>query len=246
MPDRVVCVVQARQGSSRLPGKALRMLQGRPLIAHVLERAAAVPGVHAVVLATTVREEDDGLAGEVAAMGYAVVRGSSEDVLDRMLTAATVASADVVVRVTGDCPLLAPEVAGLVVARHLACRTYAWNDTAHSGYPDGTDAEAFAAEELQLAHLYAREPGDREHVTPWIRRTRPVAVVRSEVDYSWLKTSVDTLLDYERVQAIACRLAPGDWSLGATVRAYEVAALAAGEAVRRVDRGADLPQYRRW
>jgi spore coat polysaccharide biosynthesis protein SpsF (cytidylyltransferase family) len=221
MGERVICIVQARQGSSRLPGKSLRPLQGRPLIAHVLERAQAIPGSDGLVLATTGRDEDDGLAALATDLGVAVVRGSEQDVLDRMFVAATLARAEVVIRVTGDCPFMDPAVAGDVLAlyRH-SFALYAWNDTARSGYPDGTDVEVFSYNLLRHAHEHARHLRDREHVTSWIRDNYEAVTLRLRDDLSWLKLSVDTMADYRRACAVAAQLRPGDYSMAGSVAAY--------------------------
>src|SRR5438309_5126859 len=114
----VVAIVQARLGSTRFPGKALEEIVGRPMLAHVLARTAAVPGIDRVVLATTVQPEDDALADLARSVGIACVRGSVEDVLDRFHSTLLAHPADAILRVTGDCPLLDP----LAVRRGLdAC-----------------------------------------------------------------------------------------------------------------------------
>lgn len=217
---RTVVVVQARMGSSRLPGKALRVLAGRPLIEHVLERASAFPTVDAVVLATTWEARDDMLVEVVRDLGYDVVRGSERDVLSRVREAAAFGRAGTVVRVTGDCPFLCPEVARLVLEAQARDGWYAWNDTGHSGYPDGTDVEVFPFGALDVAERSARLPREREHVTPWIRDHYPVTTVcASTFDYSMHKLSVDTLTDYQRACWLAGRLPRGDFSLAATMAA---------------------------
>src|SRR6267142_2811051 len=112
---RVVAVVQARLGSTRLPGKALEDIAGRPMLAHVLARTASVPGVDQVVLATTKRSEDDALASLSRDLGIACTRGSTDDVLDRFHSTLLSYPAGVVLRVTGDCPFLDPMVVQLVL-----------------------------------------------------------------------------------------------------------------------------------
>jgi spore coat polysaccharide biosynthesis protein SpsF (cytidylyltransferase family) len=220
--SRVVCVLQARMGSSRLPGKSLRILQGRPMIGHVVERIRAVAGIDDLVLATSARAKDDLLVEEAGRLGVCVVRGSEDDVLERMHVAAALARAEVVVRITGDCPFLDPEVVAQVLDAQDRGGWYAWNDTARSGFPDGTDAEAFPFALLEAAAFGATRQHDREHVTPWIRTHYPVAtVVCSLADYSWLKLSVDTEDDWRRAQEIARRIPTGDYSLAATVAAYQ-------------------------
>ncbi|HSJ08192.1 MAG TPA: NTP transferase domain-containing protein, partial [Longimicrobiales bacterium] len=114
---RTVVVVQARMGSSRFPGKVMEALAGRSVLEHVLERCAAIPGVDAVCCATSVRAADDVVAGAAAVLGAAVVRGSEADVLGRYAQAAREMDADVVLRVTADCPLIDPRVCGAVLAR---------------------------------------------------------------------------------------------------------------------------------
>lgn len=231
MPDRVICIVQARVGSSRLPGKSLLKLAGRPLLAHVLERAAAIGGLDGIVLATSDQARDDVLAAEAAARGVQVVRGSETDVLYRVQTAAALARADVIVRVTGDCPLLAPEVGAEVLElwrRHVwPPDRYAWNDTSRSGWPDGTDVEVFSRGLLEEAAARARRQSDREHVTSYIREAHPEAVhiLSTAHDLGWLKLSVDRMADYERVAAIFGHLAPREWALPDTLRACEAAGL---------------------
>lgn len=222
---RVVCVVQARQGSSRLPGKALRPLKGRPMIAHVLERAKAIEGLDDVVLATSLRDVDDLLADYVAGLRVAVVRGSEQDVLERFWVAASLARADIVMRVTGDCPFLDPAIARDVLALYriahaMSGTQYFWNDTLHSGWPDGTDVEVFSIGVLEEAHLKARAQRDREHVTSWIRDYHRVETFYCPEDHSQIKLSVDRPEDYDLAQAIASYLHEGDFSLDATLAAY--------------------------
>lgn len=219
---RVVAVVQARMGSARLPGKSLRPLAGRPLLTHVLERALAIPRVDAVVLATSNSEADGALLELVAAHTDERLRGlawpDERDVLRRVRVAAELgATADVVLRLTGDCPLLAPDVAGEVLDLFLAHRRgafpitvdYLSNDTTSSGWPDGLDVEVMTMDVLRRADEAATQPTDREHVTTWIRRTQTTAMLQAPEDWSRLKLSVDTLDDFERVRRVFGYLAPG-------------------------------------
>lgn len=223
---RVVAVVQARMGSSRFPGKSLRPLAGRPMVAHVVARALAFS--EDVVVATSRDPRDDALVAAVMALrlGVPVVRGSETDVLDRVHTAAQMARADVVVRVTGDCPLWAPDVAfRTLLLFHQLGVDYAWNDTAASGYPDGTDVEVVSREALDAAWEQTRagDGADREHVTPWVRRNRSVATLRHAEDLSRLKLSVDHAADFARVQRIMAFLPSGAYALDDTVRAAKTA-----------------------
>ena len=210
-----VVVVQARTGSRRLPGKVLEDVAGAPLIARVLERAARIPGADRVVLATTSADSDDRLADVGAGLGFEVVRGRVDDVLARFALAAERTDASVVVRVTGDCPLLDPAVSGSVL-RAFATEgvSYASNIEPPT-YPDGLDTEAFSRETLDIAHREARLASEREHVTPFIRSRPerfPRANVESAADLSALRWTVDEPSDLEFVRTIY-RLA-GDTDFG--------------------------------
>ena len=115
--DEAVALIQARLGSSRLPGKVLLPLAGRPVLAHVVERCRATPGVEGVVVATTEAAEDDAVAACARAWGAEVFRGSAEDVLGRFAAAAQVFPARDYVRITADCPLTDPQIVAAVLAQ---------------------------------------------------------------------------------------------------------------------------------
>lgn len=226
--EKVVCVVQARMGSSRLPGKSLRELAGRPLLAHVLERAKAIRGVDAVVLATSDSTGDDPIEGLGSLCGVPVVRGSEWDVLDRTRLAAMRHEATIVVRVTGDCPFLAPEVATEVLQAYHDSPLevgYMSNDTTRSGFPDGTDVEVFSWAALDTASRMAMSRHDREHVTPWMRDNMTHGMVPAPKNSHWahLKLSVDTIGDYLMAREIAARIPAGNYTLAATLEAAEAA-----------------------
>lgn len=162
-------IVQARMGSSRLPGKVMMPLAGKTVLAHVMERCRAVEGADIVCCATTEAAEDDVIVAEAARCGGAVFRGSESDVLDRYHRAAEMTGADVVMRVTSDCPLIDPDVCARVLRLRIDRGvTYAANNMPPS-WPHGLDCEAFSAESLAQAARLARDPYEREHVTPWLR-----------------------------------------------------------------------------
>lgn len=163
-------IVQARFGSSRLPGKVLMPLCGRPALAAVLARCARIPGIDVVVCAVADDAASDAVAAAAQICGATVFRGSQHDVLARYDGAARTAGADIVMRVTSDCPLIDPEIAGAVL--RLLDETgadYACN-TMPPLWPHGLDCEAFHAEHLARAAREAEAAYDREHVTPWLRR----------------------------------------------------------------------------
>ncbi len=213
MAARVLAVVQARLGSHRLTGKALMAIAGRPVLAQVLARASAIPGVHEVALATTVSPDDDALVALARRLGVPSVRGSVEDVLDRFHSALLAYPADAIVRVTGDCPLLDPEVSGLVVDDYLAHRHAAdyVGNVQPATYPDGLDTEIFSAAALERAWREATRPSDREHVTTYIRDERNGFRLRNVAhgeDLSMHRWTVDEPRDLDFVRAVYAELAP--------------------------------------
>lgn len=168
----VAVIVQARMGSSRLPGKTLADLGGRPVIDWVVNRCRAAGTVGEVIVATTDRSEDDPLVAHLEERGVPVVRGSSDDVLDRYRVALASTDAELLVRVTGDCPFVSPEIIDLGVAALLDGDA----DYAATGldgrFPRGLDAEVVRRAALLEASEDAVDGEEREHVTLFIYRRR--------------------------------------------------------------------------
>lgn len=168
---RTAIIVQARVGSSRLPGKVLQKLGDRTVLAHVIERLRVVKNADVVVVATTTQQADDQIAVAASAMGAVVFRGDEHDVLGRYLGAARAVDADVILRVTSDCPLIDPALCEAVIAaRAESGADYASNNMPRL-FPHGLDCEAFTRAALEQAAQDATEAHDREHVTLWLRRT---------------------------------------------------------------------------
>jgi len=196
-------------GSSRLSGKVLALLGGSPVLWHVTTRAAQARTVDQVVVATSDQPGDDSIAGWCAAEGVSCVRGPETDVLSRYALAAEASAADVVVRVTADCPLLSPAVLDLVVdARAASGADYASNTLAR-GFPHGLDVECFTRATLNSAATEALDPEEREHVTPFVYN-RPerfrLASVAAPEDWSWLRWTLDTATDLQALEAIIAAL----------------------------------------
>jgi spore coat polysaccharide biosynthesis protein SpsF len=207
--QRTVAVVQARMGSTRLPGKVLMPLAGRAMVLHVLDRAARIRGVNAVVAAIPDLADDDLLAETVASAGYAVSRGASDDVLARYGAAARQNNAEVIVRITADCPMLSPRVSGRVLDVFLGC-DYASN-TVERSFPRGLDTEVMTTEALNIAVREATKPSEREHVTPFIYNHPERFRLRFAVDgndRSGLRWTVDTPEDMAFVTTIYDELGP--------------------------------------
>ena len=164
------CIVQARMGSTRLPGKVMKPLGGAPVLTHVLSRCAGIPGVDVVVCATVEGPEGDPIERVARAAGAEVFRGSERDVLGRYHGAAHMVDADTVMRITSDCPLMDPQVSGEVLAALKAQGAdYACNSFQRT-YPLGIDCECFTIRAMDEAAAAASDAFDREHVTPWIKR----------------------------------------------------------------------------
>ena len=200
-----VCVVQARMGSTRLPGKVLLDLAGRPMLAQLLRRLRACASLDEIVIATSVAASDDPIAELGASEQVRVSRGSEADVLDRIVQAARATQADVVVRVTADCPLIDPHVTDRVVddlTTNARTADYASNVLRRT-FPRGLDVEAMFLDTLLRVDRLARTPAEREHVTITIRSELPdmflTRSVVSEKDDSDLRWTVDEQLDLDLI-----------------------------------------------
>lgn len=209
--ETIVTIVQARTGSSRLPGKVLSSIVGRPMLEHQLERLKLSRLAGPVVVATTEDRRDRpllDLANRLGAQGFV---GSEEDVLDRFYRAAGSVGASVVVRVTGDCPLLCPDVLDDLVRFFFVRRPHIDYVGLTEEWPRGFGVEVFTASALERAWREASEPSEREHVTPYIIFSGQFRIERMpcEEDLSWLSLTVDELEDLDRVERILQELLPG-------------------------------------
>lgn len=200
----VVAIIQARTGSTRLPRKVLRPLRGEPMLARMLERVKAARTLDAVVVATTDKIEDDAIAALAGQCSVSVFRGDERDVLDRMYRAAQEAHAVIVVRLTGDCPLIDPAVIDEVV-KEFREEGVDYIGTP-SNYPEGLDTEVFTFAALERAWQEGKLPSEREHVTPYIKNHPELFRCGSwrsgAEDYSHLHWSVDTEADFRFVSAV--------------------------------------------
>lgn len=214
---RTAAIVQARWGSTRLPGKVLEAIGTRTVLAHVLDRARRTPCVDVVVCAVPQGVESDPVAEEALRCGVVVFRGSETDVLERYLGAARQVGADIVLRVTSDCPLIDQEVCGAVLSlRAESSSEYAANNMPAS-FPHGLDCEAFTVAALAEAARTTAEPPDREHVTPWLRRAAHFKRVNlsageaSFVDQRWTLDFPEDLSFLRTVHDECPELFAGPW-----------------------------------
>lgn len=209
--QQIFAIIQARMGSQRLPGKVLADIQGEPMIARVVERTRRASCLNGVIVATTIDPTDDEVAALCQARGYAAIRGHATDVLDRYVQAARAHDVDIIVRVTGDCPLIDPAVVDRTVAAFLASdppADYASNRIVPT-YPIGLDVEVFTRQALLRAYAEATVKYQREHVTPYFYESPGrfrVVSVESGGDFGGHRWTVDTPEDLQFVREVFIRM----------------------------------------
>lgn len=201
----VIAIIQARMGSTRLPGKVLKDLAGSTVLARVVNRTRSSPLISKAVVATSVVYSDDPIVHECDRLAVACFRGNEEDVLDRYYRAAQQFCADVVVRITSDCPLIDPELIDVVLRAFLERKAdYATNALVIT-YPRGLDVEVFTYAALDQARRAAYEPYQRVHVTPYFYENPDkfkIVSLAADGDYSNHRWTLDTTEDLEVIQQI--------------------------------------------
>ena len=208
-PPRVLVVIQARAGSTRLPGKVLADLGGRPMLQLQLERLASLP-YGPIVVATTDGAIDDPVADLALNAGAQVVRGPEHDVLGRFAMVLERFPTDTLVRLTGDCPLSDPAIVAAVVDLHHRSAVGYTSNVHPRTFPRGLDVEVVTAVALDDAARSATDPYDREHVMPYLYRDPeaiPIANLDSGRDLGALSWTVDTADDLTHVRRIVAELA---------------------------------------
>ncbi len=201
----VVAIIQARMGSSRLPGKSLANIENHPMLWHVIDRVKRARLIDRVVVATSTAPADDAIEALCQELGVPCHRGSESDVLDRFYAAATKEKAAQVVRITADCPLIDPEIVDRVVRRFQRGDVDYVSNAMVRSYPDGLDTEVFSFSVLERAWREAHKTAEREHVTPYLRsgqfRTANVEnqTARVHQHHRW---TVDEPADLEFVRAV--------------------------------------------
>lgn len=210
--QKIVAIVQARTGSTRLPGKILKPILGETMLARMLERVKRAKKLDAIIVATTDKPEDDATAELARKCDVRVFRGSEHDVLDRFYKAAREAGVDIVVRLTGDCPLHDPAVIDQIIEHFYSLPgleyTYKPNN-----YPEGLDAEVIPFAALTKAWKEASLSSEREHITLYIKKHPEMfrvdgAWVIGSSDYSAMHWSIDTQADFEFVTKVFEQLYP--------------------------------------
>lgn len=209
MTQSVIAVIQARMSSTRLPGKVLMPVLGRPLLGYLLERVQRIRGLDGIVVATTTAAVDDPIVAVAQAAGVHVARGSEDDVLDRYYQAALARDAKHVMRLTADCPLLDPQICEEVLARYFSSGA----DYCHTSprFAEGLDCEVFSMRLLREAWQRAKLKSEREHVTLYLHNHRSeyqLVQLDQARDDSTYRITVDEPADFDVVSAILTVLYP--------------------------------------
>jgi len=216
---KTICIIQARMGSERLPGKVLKLLNGRPMLGHILDRVKMVGAIDSIYVATTSLPEDDPIEDLCAAHNVSVYRGSRDDVLSRYYDIAAAEKADVVVRITGDCPLVHPQLIDTLISFfHEHDYDYVSPRVNDEDLIRGLDVEVFSFRSLEKAYTEGHDPRDREHVTYFIySHPHKFKIYKYTVEEIYkchpenIRLCVDTPEDFQLISEIYNHLyRPGD------------------------------------
>lgn len=204
---KTTAIIQARMGSSRLPGKILINLMGKTILQHVIERVLQVKSIQEVIIATTTLEQDNVVIDEALKCGVDYFRGSVDDVLSRYYFAAKKSRTDIVVRITSDCPLIDPIVTENIINFYKEKMVFDLVTNAGSEsnrtFPRGLDTEVFSFDTLEKAYKKADKQYQREHVTPYIYENSPKIYFYKNIhDYSQYRLTLDTKDDFELIKTI--------------------------------------------
>lgn len=201
---KIVGIVQARMGSTRLPNKVMKSIDGIPMIELLLSRLARAKEIDQILVATSIDERNLPLVAHVRSLGYACEQGSEDDVLDRYVKAAIAHKADVVVRITGDCPVVDPELVDQVIQGFKSANVDYFSNISPPTYPDGLDIEVFTFEALEKASKETNDPFDREHVTPYLRKPGKYKTesMQHNEDLSAFRWTVDESADFEVIEKV--------------------------------------------
>ncbi|KHF39884.1 cytidylyltransferase domain-containing protein [Halalkalibacter okhensis] len=208
---KIVAIIQARMGSTRLPGKILKKVMGKTLLEYQLERVRRAKQIDEIIIATTEKKEDDVIVQICNQNSIRCFRGSEENVLERYYKAGLKYHADLIVRLTSDCPLIDPFIIDRVITTYLQHNYDYVSNTIERTYPRGIDVEVFSMSILQEVYNEASTLAQREHVTPFIYQN-PIRFKLGNVRYgtneSRQRWTVDTNEDFELISKIITLLYP--------------------------------------
>lgn len=204
---RILVIIQARMGSSRLPGKIMKKLYDKTILEHDVDRIRQCKQIDDIIIATTTNKADNEIEEEAVRLGVHYYRGSEEDVLSRYYYAAKEYKADVIIRITSDCPLYDPKVLDEMISFYKKNQydivSNAGSDIVNRTYPRGLDTEIFSYNILEEAFYKAREKYQREHVTPYIYETSSkIYYYKADTDNSKYRWTLDTNEDWLAISKI--------------------------------------------
>ena len=210
---KIVAMIQARMGSTRLPGKVMRDLGGDTVLARVVRRVERSEEIERVIVATSDAESDEMIVKECRRLGVDCFRGSEDDVLDRYYQAAKSLSPDVVVRITSDCPAIDPEIVDKTILAFRKARADYGSNALERTYPRGLDNEVMTLAALERCWKEARHPYQRAHVTPYVYENPSLfrmVSVKGDADYSQHRWTLDTADDLDFLRALYGQLGNRD------------------------------------
>lgn len=204
---KIIATIEARMTSSRLPGKVLMQAAGKPMLEHLVNRLRQVPSLNEIVLATTVNAADDVLAAFASQQGISCYRGSEDDVMSRVVAAAESVAADVIVEITGDCPVIDPMLIEQAIRIFMANRADYVNNVEVPSYPGGMDTQVYRLETLKRSAAMTDDVLDHEHVTLHIRNHPEIfshLYIVAPPDLHWpdLHLVLDEPKDYELLKRV--------------------------------------------
>ncbi|MEK4239918.1 glycosyltransferase family protein [Paenibacillus sp. FSL H7-0714] len=209
----ITAIIQARMGSTRLPGKVLKKLADHTVLGHVITRCQAIPSVNQVIVATTVQEDDIDICKEALKYGVPIYRGNEDNVLSRYYEAAKEADSDIIVRITSDCPLLDPEISETVI-QYFLNHNYDYISSGLDGtFPRGLDTEVFTFKALEVAYKQATQEYEFEHVTPYLYQNKEqfnIHAFQNHTDQSKYRLTLDTEEDWKLISKIYDELYKGE------------------------------------
>jgi len=206
----IVAIVQARLGSKRLPNKVIKPINGLPMIEVLLARLSKSKLITKIVVATSEDDTDKKLKKLINKLGYDCEQGSKDDVLKRYITVAEKYEANIIVRITGDCPLVDPDLVDQVINKFINDSVDYCSNTIPATYPDGLDVEVFTIEALKKSSSMTTNSSDLEHVTPYLKESGnfKTSCLENHNDLSEMRWTVDESIDLEVVDTIFKSFAP--------------------------------------
>jgi spore coat polysaccharide biosynthesis protein SpsF len=209
MSMSIAVIIQARMGSNRLPGKVMKMIKGKTIIEHIIDRVKCCSMVDDIIIATTTNIQDDLIVEETIRLGQKIFRGSEQDVLSRYYNAATKYQSDIILRITSDCPLIDPILIDQMIIKYIDLNKTKTIDYLSNKikptYPRGLDVEIFSYKTLEKTFIEAIKDYEREHVTPYIYLNPEkfnMYSYENNMDFSYLRWTLDTKEDFELIKII--------------------------------------------